>query len=117
MVGCAIGLGSDEYALDFDLSNGIRLANLRNLVTGKGYLRDQRYAGFGNPFTVELLGGNGCYQFLLAVTLRVEVPPQGPASYWHLGIENTTSEHLAGRIIWPRLAGLSVTADLLEHTA
>ena len=59
-----LGLGNTDYALDFDLENGIRLADLRNVRSGRGYLRDRRYASLGNPFTIELLSANGCYDLL-----------------------------------------------------
>ncbi len=142
-------LGNTEYAFAFDLTNGIRLANLENLRSGRGYLRDPRYASFGNPFTIELLGGNGCYDLLhssrafrveeaqlaeeedhqvlrvrarctrapLVVSLRVEVPSTGPASYWDLELENVGSEPVRGRLIFPRLAGVCVAEDLTAQTA
>ncbi len=61
-----VTLGNDEYRITFDLSHGLRLTSLRNLRSGDEYLKDPRYATLGNPFTFELLGPNGCYQFLHA---------------------------------------------------
>ncbi|MDI7278054.1 MAG: hypothetical protein QME94_18900, partial [Anaerolineae bacterium] len=68
-----ISLGNDDYSLELDLTDGVRLAGLRNRRTGRAYLRDSRYARFGNPFTVEVLGANGCYDLLhSAQAFRVE---------------------------------------------
>jgi hypothetical protein len=143
-----VALGNQEYRLALDLSDGIRLTSLRNLQSGDEYLKDPRYAHFGNPFTIELLGPNGCYRLLhssldfrvkerqlddaggaqsltvrsscksapLDVVLRVEAPQQGPASYWGLELENTGSENLSGKVIFPRLAGITVGNDLISQT-